>query len=85
MGKRTSMRPAWTSDLGALVAAGIGVRWSCDRCGKWGDVDLDRVAAAKGEAFDLWNRQARCRETPGCQGPVRFMYRGHGRFYLMWD
>lgn len=51
--------------LAALRAAGARVWWMCQECRATGDLDLDRVIAAKGPDYDLTNRTAACR-APGC-------------------
>lgn len=48
------------------------VRWACDVSDShYGDVDLRRIARAKGGDYSLWNKRASCR-IPGCPGIVRF-------------
>jgi hypothetical protein len=85
MGKRTSLRPSWTADLAALIASETPVRASCHACEGWRDVDLEALAAVKGAHYDLWGKTTRCRITEGCNGKVRFMFYGRGRFEPMRD
>jgi len=84
MGKRASLRPSWTANVSTMIAEGITARAFCDRCGQWAEVDLERIAAAKGPEFDLWNRSTRCR-AEGCTGRVRFQHSGRGVMRPMWD
>lgn len=53
------------STLSAPKASGARVWWKCQECAASGDVDVDRVIAAKGPNYDLTDRTAPCR-TPGC-------------------
>lgn len=85
MGKRTPIRPSFTRSVAAMRDHGSTVAASCSKCRAWTPVDLAPIIAAKGEAFDLWGRRARCRHTPGCTGEVRFYFDGRGRFELMAD
>ena len=62
--------------LAELIASNARVTWSCFECKGWGEVDLARLVAAKGEAFALTDRHPPCR-TPGCTYWVRF-YAQHG-------
>lgn len=73
MGKNEPLIPAWVCTVGAMRAEGVRVRWSCQSCRQWGDVDLARVEEAKGDDFSLINRRPRCRQ-PGCAGRVLLLY-----------
>lgn len=83
MGKRTPIRPAYTANLSALIAAAVPVRAMCDRCSGYRDVDLVELAAIKGAEYDLWGRRTRCRITPDCPGWNRFYFFGRGRYETM--
>ncbi|MFW2446014.1 MAG: hypothetical protein ACN4E6_01690 [Qipengyuania pacifica] len=85
MGKGIPIRPGWTKNVTTLIESGVEVRWHCDTCKQWGSPNLQRIAAEKGADFDLWNREARCRVTPGCKGRVRFLCGGRGMLSPMRD
>lgn len=60
------------SSTAASRCAGIAIRV------RIGLADLQRIAKEKGFDFDLWNREARCRVTPGCKVHVRILCGGRG-------
>lgn len=62
---------SWTTTVGALRAEGAQVQAYCSSCSTTRPVDLDRIIAAKGALYSLWNRTTPCR-TPGCSGRVWF-------------
>ena len=62
---------SWTTTVGALKAEGAVVQAYCSSCSATSSVDLDRIIAAKGDLYSLWNRTAPCR-TRGCRGRVWF-------------
>ena len=48
------------------------IRWHCDvSVDHYGDVDLTRIAAAKGDDYVLINKKPPCR-VPGCPGIATF-------------
>jgi hypothetical protein len=83
VGKRTPLRPAYTANLGTLIAADIPIRAMCDRCDGYRDVALRELAAVKGADYDLWGRRTRCRITAGCAGWNHFYFYGRGRYETM--
>lgn len=85
MGKRSSIRPAYTASLATLIAERIPVRAICEACKCYRDVDLEQLSSVKGAAYDLWGRRTRCRITEGCTGWNRFYFFGRGRFESMRD
>ena len=62
--------------LGWLSEHERTVRWECEVAplGHNGQVDLGRLAKAKGGTFSLANRRPACK-IPGCPGRVRFVDR----------
>jgi hypothetical protein len=54
-----------------LAARGARVWWKCQECQASGAVDLERIAAAKGDDYDLTDKTAACR-TAGCGYWVNF-------------
>ena len=85
MGKRTPIRPNYTANLAAMIAAGVAVKAMCERCEGSRDVDLAALVAVKGAEYDLWGRRTRCRITEGCEGWCRLYFNGRGRFEPMRD
>jgi len=63
-----------------MIAGKVPVRAMCASCGGYRDVDLEVIAKAKGEDYDLSNRTTCCRITEGCEGRVRFHFFGRGRY-----
>lgn len=58
--------------ISKMIARGSKVRWCCDVVqGHHGDVDLTRIAKAKGGDYVLINRRPPCR-FPGCPGQAIF-------------
>jgi len=49
-----------------MIAGKVPVRAMCASCGGYRDVDLEVIAKAKGEDYDLTNRTTCCRITEGC-------------------
>lgn len=72
MAKRPAYLPSSVKTVGAMIADGIHVTWSCSR-GHFGVVALPQIAAQRGPDFSLVDKRARCRE-PGCNGQVHFRY-----------
>ena len=66
--------PAWTRTLGTLIDSASPIRVTCDRCGKWADVDLAALAARVGRDYSLIDRRCLCRLTEGCRGWNKFLY-----------
>lgn len=55
-----------------MIERSAKIRWRCDvGQGHHGDVDLKRIAKAKGGDYSLVNRRPPCR-IPGCPGVVIF-------------
>lgn len=63
--------PRWTATLGALREAKADIRAVCDRCEPSRYIDLNRMLAALGPTYTLWNKTPRC-TRPGCDGRVFF-------------
>lgn len=58
--------------VGRMIERGAKVRWRCDIVqSHYGDVDLKRIAKAKGGDYQLINRRPPCR-IPGCPGQAIF-------------
>lgn len=58
--------------VGQLLARGARIGWRCDVVtAHHGDVDLARIAAARGADFVLVDRRPPCRR-PGCPGQAIF-------------
>lgn len=53
--------PFWARDLGALLTAGVEVRFACPGCKRVFDVDLDALAMLRGPEWSLIDRRARCK------------------------
>lgn len=63
----------WMSTLGAMKEEGTVVRASCQKCGKWRDVDLDEVIRELGSPdATLWDRFPPC-EVGICDGSLMYM------------
>lgn len=74
MAKRAASQPAWTLTVAAWRDSGHACMVGCSDCKLWRPVDLERVIAAKGPDYSLWNRRVRC----GCGAHVIFYYGGRG-------
>ena len=74
MAKRPAYLPSSVKTVGAMIADGMHITWSCSN-GHFGVVALRQVAAQRGPDFSLVGKQAPCRE-PGCKGQVHFRYAG---------
>ena len=61
----------WQSSIDGMIEANVTCRASCSTCNAWMPVDLEKVKAAMGGDFCLWDRRPRCR-TPGCDSRVSF-------------
>jgi hypothetical protein len=58
--------------IGRQAERGAKIRWQCDVVSShYGDVDLKRIARAKGGDYVLVNKRPPCR-IPGCPGIVSF-------------
>lgn len=58
--------------ISRMIERRAKIRWRCDiDPAHRGDVDLNRVAEAKGGDYSIVNRRPRCR-IPGCPGVVIF-------------
>lgn len=69
--------------VGDLIEGGIRTTRQCDWCRDVAEVDLHRIAAAKGADFSLVDRLPIC-TNGGCFGMVRFqMHRGMRTAWLM--
>jgi hypothetical protein len=77
--------PDWAQSIGALIAAGATCRVQCGTCFGTKGLDLERIAAARGRDFCLWNKRSRCRLSPGCRGTARFYVVQHAGALPMWD
>lgn len=80
MARSEQSRPNATTTIATLIEARIRVYARCPTCDTRRDVDLRRIAKAKGEDYRLWNRKTACTLTPGCKGRVFFKYH-----WNMWD
>lgn len=71
--------------VGYLIEAGIRVARYCEACRDHGDIDLHKVAIARGFDFDLTDRLPLC--TNGdCIGMIRFQaHAGMRRWFLLTD
>lgn len=69
--------------VGHLIEKNIRITRYCQTCGEKADVDLNRIAVAKGFDFDLTDRLPLC--TNGdCIGMIRFqVMAGMRRWFLM--
>ena len=74
MAKRPAYLPSSVKTVGAMIAEGMHITWSCSN-GHFGVVALQQVADRRGPDFSLVGKQAPCRE-PGCNGQVHFRYAG---------
>lgn len=55
-----------------MIERSAKIRWRCDVAqGHYGDVDLKRIAKAKGGDYSIVNRRPPCR-IPGCPGVAIF-------------
>lgn len=55
-----------------MIGRGAKIRWRCDVAqGHYGEVDLKRIAKAKGGDYSIINKRPRCR-IPDCPGVVIF-------------
>ena len=59
------MLPEWSSTIRALKDNGSVVHWDCCHCKAHGKLDLERVAAAKGWDFCLWDKLRVCERCDG--------------------
>lgn len=58
--------------ISKMIVRGSKIRWRCDVVqGHHGDVDLKRIAKARGGDYVLINRRPPCR-IPGCPGQAIF-------------
>lgn len=65
-------RRAQSEPISKMIDRQAKVRWHCDLGeGHYGDVDLKRIARAKGGDYVLINKRPPCR-IPGCPGIVTF-------------
>jgi len=55
--------PVWTRSLGAMIEAGVMVRFACDACRRVYDVDLASLAVLRGREWSLIGRTARCKAS----------------------
>lgn len=69
--------------VGHLIEKNIRITRYCETCGEKADVDLHRIAVAKGFDFDLTDRLPLC--TNGdCIGMIRFQaHAGMRRWFLL--
>ena len=69
--------------VGHLIERNIRITRYCETCGEKADVDLNRIAVAKGFDFDLTDRLPLC--TNGdCIGMIRFQaHAGMRRWFLL--
>lgn len=74
MAKRPAYLPSSVKTVGAMIAEGMHITWSCSN-GHFGVVALQQVADRRGPDFSLVGKQAPCRE-PSCNGQVHFRYAG---------
>lgn len=69
--------PAWAATLGAIKDHGTQVRAICNVCRYHKDADIDRMIAARGRDYSLWDRRRSC-PVIACAGKLRWMYRPGG-------
>ena len=55
--------PVWTRNLGAMIEAGVMVRFACEACRRVYDVDLLSLAILRGREWSLVGRTARCKAS----------------------
>lgn len=70
------MTPSWVKTVGVMIREGVRVRSTCRECRTCRDVlpvDLQAIAAVKGEEFSLIGIEPRCRIV-GCKGRCFFLY-----------
>ncbi len=72
MGASFQIVPTWSENVGNLHETGAAVSAFCPRCNVHTPVDLERLIAAKGPLYSLWNRQAKCK-TKTCSERVFFI------------
>ena len=91
MGRHT-IYPSWTKSIGSMLEVtderGHNVEAWCDRCRECTILkrpELERIAAAKGMTYSLFNRRTRCRMTEGCTGWVTFRYQRGAWAYGLYD
>jgi hypothetical protein len=83
MRRGPSIVPSWTKTISSMIEAhgpGCNVEVRCSLCAgfkKLAKEDLERIGAAKGMDYSLWNKRTRCRLTPGCRGWNTFRFE-HG-------
>ena len=70
MGKRTPIRPCYTTSLAKLIESGTRVQACCEKCREWKELDLVALAGIKGADYDLWGRRTRCRIFRAFSGSV---------------
>ncbi len=55
--------PVWARSLGAMIEAGVIVRFACDSCRRVYDVDVAALAILRGREWSLIERTARCKAS----------------------
>jgi hypothetical protein len=55
--------PVWVRNLGAMIEAGVIVRFACDACRRVYDVDVASLAVLRGREWSLVGRGARCKAS----------------------
>lgn len=55
--------PVWVRNLGAMIEAGVMVRFACDACRRVYDVDVASLAVLRGREWSLIGRSARCKAS----------------------
>lgn len=55
--------PIWVRNLGAMIEAGVIVRFACDVCRRVYDVDTASLAVLRGREWSLVGRTARCKAS----------------------
>ena len=55
--------PVWVRNLGAMIEAGVIVRFACDACRRVYDVDVASLAILRGREWSLVGRTARCKAS----------------------
>ncbi len=67
--------PVWARSVGAMIEAGVAVRFACLRCKRLYDVDMEALAMLRGRAWSLIDRRGRCKASK-CRASGRFVAAG---------
>ena len=55
--------PVWVRNMGAMIEAGVIVRFACDSCRRVYDVDVASLAILRGREWSLVGRSAKCKAS----------------------